>query len=70
MTRITTTGGVAIVAALLTGCATSAATPSPRPVECSAQEQLVCSGKSGSRLERRSNDIVFCRCEPLGRISN
>lgn len=56
---------------LLSGCAGGPgprAIPNKDPLQCRFDQQLVCTGKSATRIKGESDDIEFCRCERVDKI--
>ncbi|MDZ7645031.1 MAG: hypothetical protein U5K76_12960 [Woeseiaceae bacterium] len=51
-------------AMLVGGCAGSMGS-AYEPPTCMASETMICYGKSASKLDTRSNDFEFCRCESV-----
>ncbi|MGB5354573.1 MAG: hypothetical protein WBM54_13885 [Woeseia sp.] len=60
-----------ITGILISGCAgavASRAIPDKGPLQCQVDEQLVCTGKTATRIDSQSKDMEFCRCERVDRI--
>ncbi len=56
---------------LISACAagpTSRTAPGKEPLRCPINEQIVCTGKSPTRIKTQGSDIEFCRCERADRI--
>lgn len=56
---------------LMCACASNVASnaaPNKAPMKCPLDEQMVCTGKSPTRIKGQSSDIEFCRCERVDRI--